>query len=147
MENLATNEEIEDMKEEIAEEQKEEERELLEEMKEEDAEAYGVPEEDEKFDRMKFLTEVRDRDDTIRTTYLTKTELGTPLFPVRFWLNLELLAKLKKYDIVEDFLYKKALVTTHSGLSREGFLVNTTVTRRKEMTKHKPKQQEVKIEK
>lgn len=146
MENLVTNEDVEDMKEDLLEEQKEEERELLEDMKEEDAEAYGVPEAEEKHDRFKFLTEIRDGDDTIRTTYLTKTELGVPLFSVRFWLNLQLLAELKKYKIISDYLYNKALVTTHSGLSREGFLVNTTVTKRKEMTKHRAKQ-EVKIEK
>ncbi len=142
-ENLVTNEDIEEFEEEQAEEKKEEDQELMEELREEDAEAYGVPEPEQKYERFKFLTEAREMDDTIRTSYLTKSELGFPLFSVRFWLNLELLAALKKYDILRKYLNDKALVTTHTGLSREGFLMNTAITRRKEGIKSKIKPQEV----
>lgn len=149
--SIITNEDVEeameDLKEEEAEDKAESDRELMEEMKEEDAEAYGYPEAEEKFERFKFLSEVRDREDTIRTSFLTKTELGTPLLPVRFWLNLKLLADLKRYDIVSGYLYNKAIVTTHSGLSREGFLLNIAVTKRKETAKRKIKPLEVKSEK
>jgi len=142
VDDMITNEDLEEMEEEQAEEKKESEQELMEDLREEDAESYGVPEQARTFERFKFLTEVRDLPDTIRTSYLTKSELGFPLFSVRFWLNLKLLADLKEYNYLGDYLHNKALVTTHTGLSREGFLLNTAITKRKESKKHKLKPQE-----
>lgn len=127
----------EEMKEDLIEEDIEAQNELREELSEEDAEAYGITEPEKQYDRFKFLTEVRELPDTIRTSFLSKQELGSPLFPVRFWLNLEILARLRGYKLVGDFLLKKALITTHSGLSKEGFLLNTAITNRREALRKK----------
>ena len=124
---------VEDEKEEAAEEQQE----LMKDLAEEDIEAYGSVEPDKEYGLMKFLTEVRDIDDTTRTSYLTKTELGIPLFSVRFWENLKIIAIMRKRLLLAAFIQKKVLSTTTTGLSREGFLMNTTITKRKERTRNK----------
>lgn len=143
MEEQYNEDEIEDMKEDMMEDDKE----LQQELTDEEKEAYGVPEPEQTFERFKFLTEVRDRDDTLRTSYLTKGELGMPLFSVRFWENLKLIADLKDKQILAGFLHNKALATTHTGLSREGFLLNTAITKRKEQQKSRTKsKQEVENE-
>jgi len=134
MEEDLIEEEIEDMKEEEAEEQQE----LMKDLSEEDIEDYGAVEPEKNFELMKFLTEVRDADDTTRTTYLTKSELGTPLFSVRFWENLKILAIMRKRTILAKFIQSKIFSTTSTGLSREGFLMNTTITKKKEKTRLRP---------
>jgi len=136
---IMNDEELEDLKEEMQEEDLEEQQELREELSESDSEAYGVSEPERVYERFKFLTEVRDMPETIKTGYLTKPELGFPLFPVRFWLNLELIAALKKYQILRDYLHDKSTITTSSSLSRDGFLLNTAITRRKETKKQRTK--------
>lgn len=119
------------------EEELETQRELQEDLSEEDAREYGAPEPEQIFERFKFLTEVRDRDDTIRTGFVNEEELGRPLFPVRFWNNLKAIAKMHNYDIVSKYCRDKALNITSSSLSRDGFLLNTSVTKRKERLKSK----------
>jgi hypothetical protein len=136
-------EEIELEKEEGLEDEQELRNDLSEDLSEEDAGKYGVPDKEELYDRFKFLTEIRDLPDTIRTSNLSKGELGMPLFPVRFWLNLELYARIKGYDLLGAYLHEKAQTTTHTALSKEGFLVNSAITRRRETTRSriKPKQE------
>jgi len=133
-------EEIDELEDDIddeKEEQVEEQQELMKDLSEEDIEDYGSIEPDKTYDLMKFLTEVRDQDDTTRTSYLTKTELGIPLFSVRFWENLKILAIMRKRLLLAKFIQSKILSTTSTGLSREGFLMNTTITRKKEKTRGK----------
>ena len=125
-------------------EELEDEKELREELEEDQIEDYGIPEAERNFDRMKFLTEIRDNNTTIRTANLSMPELGMPLFPVRFWINLALFAEAKNYKLLAAFLQEKAQVTTHSSLSKDGFLVNASYTRRKESTRTRNKPQEVK---
>jgi len=123
----------------------EDDMDLKEDLMEDEEAQPGVPQQDPYFDRMKFLTEVRDQPETVRTSYLTKEELGVPLFSVRFWLNLELIAAQKGYELLKLFLHNKTLATTHSGLSREGFLLNTAITKRRESARNRTKSiQEVK---
>jgi len=146
MEDYLTEEEIEDMKEDEAEEQQE----LMKDLSEEDIEDYGAVEPEQRFELMKFLTEVRDKEDTTRTTYLTKSELGTPLFSVRFWENLKILAIMRKRLILARFIQNKIFSITSTGLSREGFLMNTAITKRKEKTRSSPtyiKEKEVSVKK
>ena len=140
METEKLNEEIEELEDEIdddKEEAVEEQQELMKDLSEEDIEAYGSIESDKEYGLMKFLTEVRDIEDTTRTSYLTKSELGNPLFSVRFWENLKILAIMRKRPILAAFIQQKVLSTTTTGLSREGFLMNTTITRKKEKSRSK----------
>lgn len=99
----------------------------------------GAPKPDPAFERYKFLTEARDNSETIRTSFVTKEELGVPLFSIRFWLDLELIATQKKLELLKRYLHGKALVTTDTGYSREGFFLNTSITRRRELARNKTK--------
>jgi len=114
------------------EEQREEDSELMEDLREDELIGYGSPQAEAVYERFKFLTEVRDNAETIKSSFLTKSELGTPLFSVRFWITQELKARAAGMDLLGDFLHLKAIGTTDTGLSREGFLINSAITKRKE---------------
>lgn len=138
-----TEQEIEDYEDELEQEIEDEKADQIEEdndLREDLIDSQpGVPQQDPSYERFKFLTEVREIPETIRTSYLTHAELGVPLFSVRFWMNLELIAAQKEYKYLKKFLHEKATVTTTSGLSREGFLMNTAITRRRESSRNKTK--------
>lgn len=125
------------MDEEEIEEKREEEQELLEDMKEDDAGSYGLPEVEKNYEKFKFLTDVKESQDTVRTTFVTREELGRPLFSLRFYINLEKMARLKAYNLVADYLHHKAITTTDTGLSSEGFLMNLAVKKTTEKLKRK----------
>ena len=131
-------EQLADIDEEAQEERMETDQELREELSDDDIDAYGYPKQAENLDNIKFLKDVSKSDDTIRTSLLTKGELGVPLFSVRFYLKLEQMTRLRgeeKYGIIADYMRHKAFLTTDTGLSREGFLMGLAVTKRKETTK------------
>ena len=57
-------------------------------------EMYGSPEPEQKYNQHTFIHKaVFDSNDTVRTTYLAKEELGKPLFTVRFMLDMEDVSK------------------------------------------------------
>jgi len=107
-------------------------QEFMDDVKEEQLEESMLPEQEKLLDKYLFLNNVKESDNTIKTSFLTKAELGKPLFPVRFWLELATYAQLKGYDIVKDYCIDKAKNITDTGLSNEGFLLGLVVTKRRE---------------
>ena len=109
-----------------------EQQDFMDDMKEEQLEDSMLPEQERLLDKYLFLNNVKESDNTIKTSYLTKTELGKPLFPVRFWMELATYAELKGYHIVKEYCISKAKNITDTGLSNEGFLLGLVVTKRRE---------------
>lgn len=145
----------------------EQQQELVEEMedqKEDDAldnaefqqefqEGYPVPTPDEKHNQHSFLYKAAfETPDTIRTTFLTESELGRPSFSVRFLSDLYDLSKYyldpilidlgkdpNKYNGIANYFWEKTQNITHSGMSNKGFAMNLNVTQRKDMTRKRIK--------
>ncbi len=115
------------------------------------AEAYGSPEQEEKYNQHTFLSKAVNADDTVRLTYLDEWELGRPMFSVRFLLDMEDIAKyyldqmasdLSNEDKiilnnVADYFRKKIDNITSSGMSKEGFTMNLNVTKKMDVMRKK----------
>lgn len=100
------------------------------------------------FNQWQLIKKAIEQDDTVRTTYLTKEELGKPLFTVRFLMDMEDVAHhylkdmliergLDPYhdNIVARYLANKYQNISSSGMSNQGFTMNLSVTRKTDATK------------
>jgi len=98
-----------------------------------DLEPGAVPHPEESHNLLKFLKEdVLESPDRFKTAYLTWEELGKPTFSTRFWLNLSNTCdNLFGFGVVGEYCRHKAGITSDTSLSRDGFIIGTTVTQRK----------------
>lgn len=111
------------------------------------AEGYPAPEPDEKMNPHTFLHKAAfGTVDTTRTTFLSESELGRPLFSVRFMLKMEDVAKYYLDDICTNLDIQNKIAnyfnadiqnTTDSGMSNKGFAMNLNVTRRMDTLRRK----------
>ncbi len=137
-------EEMQEMKEEQEddeadnrEDQAEESMELSQEMQEQ----YGSPEPDEQhsthtvIDRALFKSP-----ETLKLTFLHESELGRPLFSVRFLLDLQKAAAHSSLERISHYYKNKVENITGSGMSNKGFMMNLNVTRRKDMTRRRERE-------
>lgn len=116
-------------------------------------EAYGAPEPDEKINQHAFIDKAAFKSkDTIRTTFLTESELGRPLFNVRFLSDMEDVVKsyidemaerifgTKDANAIAFYFLEKRRNVTESGMSNKGFAMNLNVTRRMDTTRKRVKE-------
>ena len=113
------------------------------------AEAYGSPEPEEKQNQHSFLHKAAfSSPDTIRTTFLSETELGRPLFSVRFLLDMEDVSRhyldgfakeCNGNNRIADYFLNKVQNITSSGMSNKGFAMNLNVTRKMDTTRTRVK--------
>ncbi len=113
-------------------------------------EAYGAPEPEERQNAHSFLHRATfDSDDTTKTSWLSESELGRPLFSVRFLLDMEDISKFyidplaKQLNVenkIADYFLQKIHNTTDSGMSNKGFAMNLNVTRKMDTTRRKMKE-------
>ena len=95
-----------------------------------------------------FLKEAAFNDkEPLRTTFLTESELGRPLFNVRFLSDMEDVVKsyidvvaLKIFGTIDanaiaGYFREKRVNVTESGMSNKGFAMNLNVTRRMDATR------------
>ncbi len=111
-------------------------------------EAYGSPEPEEKHNQHTFLSNAIKAKDTVRTTFLSETELGRPMFSVRFLLDMEDVSR-HYLDIfakscggenrIADYFLNKVQNITDSGMSNKGFAMNLNVTRKMDTTRTRVK--------
>lgn len=108
--------------------------------------AYGAPTPEQILNPSSFLHKAAfETENSLRTTYLTETELGRPLFSVRFLLDLKNISKhylkpiieqveketgIKKQNKIADYFTEKIANITGSGMSNEGFAMNLNVTKK-----------------
>ena len=136
----------------IQEEMQEAEEEKMEdqlELSQDMQELYGAPAESQQHNQHSFLAKAAfESRDTIRTTFLSESELGRPLFSVRFLSDLYDIAKYyldpilmemkmdpKKYNGIANYFWEKTQNITHSGMSNKGFAMNLNVTQKKDMVR------------
>lgn len=145
-----TEEELDEMEEE-AEDDAEEEREEAFESQQEMINDYPYPEQEEKHNAHFIINKSLEKQDTIRTTFLTEQELGRPLFSVRFLSDLhddavranqeiqKITGKELNLNLLEAYYFEKIQNITATGMSNKGFMMNLNVTQRREATKRRLK--------
>lgn len=108
--------------------------------------AYGESQPEQILNPSAFLHRAAfETDNTLRTTYLTETELGRPLFSVRFLLDLNNISHhyltpvikqiyeetgVVKQNKIAEYFQEKIKNITGSGMSNEGFAMNLNVTKK-----------------
>lgn len=111
-------------------------------------EAYGVPEPEQQFNQHTFLANSLDRDASEKVTFLHESELGRPLFNVRFLLDIEDITKYyldeiaKKLGVeneIAKYFREKINNVCSSGMSNKGFVQNLNVTRKMDTRKERIK--------
>lgn len=103
-----------------------------------------VPEQENTFNQHTFIASSLDQENPEKITFLSESELGRPLFNIRFLLDLEDICKHYLDDMCEEVnvlnkiaLYFRAKIknVADSGLSNKGFIQNMNVTRKVDMTR------------
>jgi len=133
---------------ELEEEEKEEAMEDQEDLRQDMMDTYPVPEPEEMVNSHSFLHKAAfGSGNTVRTTFLSESELGRPLFNIRFLSDMEDIAKhyvdplLKKYgmktkqNLIALYFWNKRENVTESGMSNKGFAMNLNVTRKVDATR------------
>lgn len=106
--------------------------------------SYPSPESEEKQNQHSFLHKAAFGEiDTVRTTFLSESELGRPLFSIRFMLKMEDIAKYyldnliktlgmnpMKQNKIANYFNADIKNTSDSGMSNKGFAMNLNVTRK-----------------
>lgn len=95
---------------------KEEDLELTKELQED----YGYPEPEQKHNAHVIISRTLDSVDTVRTTFLTESELGRPTFSVRFLSDLHDESKRHGLIRIENYFWEKIQNITNSGMSKIG---------------------------
>ncbi len=115
--------------------------------------AYGAPEIKEGQNAHSFLHKAAfSSGDTTRTTFLSESELGRPLFSVRFMLDMEdivlhhinpvilgLGLDPRQHNKIANYFKDKSRNVTDSGMSNKGFSMNLNVTRKMDATRMRVK--------
>lgn len=104
----------------------------------------GVPEPDQQFNKHSFLFSSLDQDKLEKVTYFSESELGRPLFNVRFILSIESLAHhhldllCYQYGVpnkIASYFRQKVDDISATGMSNQGFLQKLNVTQKMDMTR------------
>lgn len=142
---MPTEEELE----EVQDEMEENTAESMENSQVEGKEVYGLPEPEPMYNQHSFIATSINRElDTEKVTYLTESELGRPLFSVRFLLDMEDILKYYlddlcvQYDVqnrLSDYFRKKIHNVSSSGMSNNGFIQNLNASKRLEITRKRIK--------
>ncbi len=107
-------------------------------------EAYGAPEPEAKHNQHKFLSDSIISLEPEKVTWLSESELGRPLFNMRFILDMEDICKDALDDIAKElgcenriaaYFREKVVNISASGMSNKGFIQNLNVTRRMDTTR------------
>ena len=123
------------------------------ELSQEMQEAYGAPEPEEVQNQASFLHKAAFfSPDTVRTTFLHESELGRPLFSIRFLMDLENLsayyldefcAKFQIVNKIKEYFHQKRETVTSSGMSNKGFAMNLNVTRKIDATRKRVRESSI----
>jgi len=110
--------------------------------------SYGYPEAEEKINQHTFLANSLKLDQPEKVTFMTESELGTPLFNLRFLLDIEDICRYYLDDIAEElklqnkislYFREKIVNISESGMSNKGFVQNLNVTKKMESTRERIK--------
>lgn len=111
-------------------------------------EGYGINDAEQSFNQHTFLANSIEFDEPEKVTFLGESELGRPLFNVRFLLDIEDISKYYIDDMAKEYKctneianYFRAKIANicSSGMSNKGFIQNLNVTRKMDSTKKRLK--------
>ncbi len=111
-------------------------------------EAYGVPEPEERVNQHKFLKDSLELANPEKVTFMSESELGRPLFNLRFLLDIEDICKFYLDEMAEEFnvdnrisnyFREKINNICSSGMSNKGFVQNLNASRKIEVTRSRIK--------
>ena len=89
---------------------------------------------DDKHNVHKFLHDVAISDNTTKTGYLTKEELGMPKLPVRTHKELALFCReIANMDYFADYFEKEAEIITSTSLSKDAKLLELAVISKRQL--------------
>lgn len=103
-----------------------------------------VPEQETAFNQHTFIASSLDQENPEKITFLSESELGRPLFNMRFLQDIEDVCKhylddmCSEYSIenkISKYFRAKIKNIADSGLSNKGFIQNMNVTRKVDMTR------------
>jgi len=110
-------------------------------------EGYPAPISSESQNSSSFIHKAAfDSQDTVKTTFLSESELGRPLFNVRFILDMEDISiyhleeftkRLQVENRIASYFREKLRNITDSGMSNRGFSMNLNVTRKMDTTRRR----------
>ena len=109
-------------------------------------EAYSSQGEEQQFNQHTFLANSLGLEEVEKVTYLGESELGRPLFNMRFLLDIEDISKYYIDDLaagfnipnkIADYFRAKINNIGSSGMSNKGFIQNLNVTRKMDSTKNR----------
>ncbi len=99
------------------------------------ADDYGYPTPEEKINQFTIMKQALDSKNNVKTTYLTRPELGKPLFSMRFYLDCAKMAEIYNSELIKNYFMNKVQNIASSGMSNEGFMMKLNVTNRRDVTR------------
>ena len=103
--------------------------------------SYGASIPEDKHTLHTFLFRIATSKDTTKTGNLSSEELGNPEFPVRSYKSFALWSeKVIRNNYMKEFFEKESENTTSTSLSKDGFLIKTSVLTKKELADTTKKQ-------
>lgn len=109
-------------------------------------EGMMVPEPEQTFNQHQFIAESLNIQNPEKVTYLDVSELGRPIFNMRFLLDIEdvckhylddLCKEHKQSNKIAEYFRAKIKNISDSGLSKDGFIQNINVTRKMDVTRRR----------
>ena len=106
--------------------------------------SLGVPEPEQRFNQHVFLSQSIDSDEPEKVTFMSESELGRPLFNLRFLLDIEDICKYyldglaKEYKIdnkISNYFREKINNISSSGMSNKGFVQNLNASKKIDVTR------------
>lgn len=110
--------------------------------------AYGAPEPEERYNASKFISDSLHIKEPEKVTFLSLSELGAPLFNVRFLLDIEDISKYYLDETARDlgvenqiakYFREKINNISESGMSKEGALQMANITKKMDSTRQRIK--------
>ncbi len=114
-------------------------------------ESYGAPEPEERHNQHKFISDSLNFSEPEKVTYMSESELGNPLFTLRFLLDIEDICKYYLDDMCKGlnspnkialYFREKIINMSSSGMSNKGFIQNLNVTKKMEATRQRLRERE-----
>lgn len=112
---------------------------MADQLTEEEAEELVRQLGDKKHNVYSFLNNVAKAENTVKVGNITEDELGLPEHTVRTYKELEVFCKeIIDIPILKEYFNKMAESTLSTSLSKQGFLVRSAITTKKELADVSP---------
>lgn len=113
--------------------------------------SYGVPEQEQQFNQHAFLANSLMFESPEKVTFMSESELGRPLFNLRFLLDIEDICKyyldnlskeLGTENQIAEYFRAKIVNVCSSGMSHKGFVQNLNASKKIDVTRKRTRELE-----